>query len=379
LTSRAVSALDAVDRSLASVCERINEQLEWVSRIFHWQGDPKRLRRRREPHRRTLRLERLERRDPFGRTLRLEQLEPRRVLTPTYYTLIVGAYVDQATGNDVITSNQDIKNFQSSQGGPPTFLPEHANAIIPASELGQTVEIADSGSLPPLTFQSLEIASGNATGNVTIAAQTSNDSIYVDPNYAMSVATPTGYTLTFTAPIVPLSAGNTTMNTSSNSGEVYLAGGVSITTFTASAGNVVVGANAAATIGTVNVNGAAFVIQPTASVTAGSVVTTAGTLEDDGALTINNSDKSGNGLTVSGNAVLTGAATASVTLAAGCGLDYTSSQDCDLTTLIGGSGFLAINCSSGNGFTLDNSHNSFSGGTTVYAGLLKNGSSGGLP
>src|SRR5207244_171227 len=95
------------------------------------------------------------------------------------------AYVDSVTNNNVITSDQGVTNFQSSQGGPPTALPPHADIIIPASLAGQTIEIADSGGLAALTFHSITIASGT-TGTFTISPQTSSDSISLDPSYAMS-------------------------------------------------------------------------------------------------------------------------------------------------------------------------------------------------
>ncbi len=332
-TNDAKELLRLAGRLFSSTSEPLRADLAWIYRVFHWDGDCTRLRKRHEPYR---------------RRLCFEGLEPRR---PLSYTLIVGAYIPG--GIDTITSDQNVSNLLDSNTGLPSALPRHgADVIIPAGLA--RVNIENAAGQPKVTFASLTLAPSTNPASVMIAPETGSDEIYVDPANAMDlIVSSAGDTMTFSTPFAPLSAGTTVLNTAGNSGTAVIDGTASVDTLYATAGS--------------------FKISSNAVVNATTATASAGTLDVEGTLNI---AANGNGLSIENNATLQGAGT--ISLDAGCPLLYQSSQSSELHAKITGSGYLDVACGSDATFVLY-AGNDYLGGTRLDSGTLQLGDSGALP
>jgi hypothetical protein len=290
--------LDVLQSSFESAREKVREHFASLSRLFDWQGDWKRARRRLQPYR---------------RRLGFESLERKQFLSAI--TLVPGSYAPG--GIDTITSDPYITNFVDANNSPVALGPD-AEVIIPAGT-SSTINIADAG-LPDITFKSLECQAG-----VTIAPATSSDVIKIDPQYPMTVKVDNSTdTVTIATAIAPPATGTTTLlKTTGNTGVVELTGALNVTTINANAGKLVLDAGASVTADTINVN--------------------AGTFDCEGSVTVNTA------LKILGDAVLqSDSSTATIALnTAAAKLLYQTTASCNLHAAISGAGFLDAFPSSG--------------------------------
>jgi len=185
---------------------------------------------------------------------RIEPLEGRLAISGVPVTFIPGAHV--INGHDVITTDQQVKNWLDTSGNKVAFPLQGAIATIPAGASAE-IDIADSATgLQPATFASLICQAA-----YTIAPQTTSDNIEVDPNNPMDVVVAnTSDTVAVTAPIQPLSSGTTVINTTGNFGTFVIQGTATVSSINASAGAFVIDTSANVTAAIVNVSAGQFIV-----------------------------------------------------------------------------------------------------------------------
>ena len=143
------------------------EHFGWVSRVFHWNGDPNRLRRRREPYRK-LALERLE----FRRMLSDMMLFSPGQVSPPNYTW----------ANSNVIPN--LENWHDETTGQYSTWGQGDTAVFDASNGSLTVNVSGNVQVEGITFEGSYATAIDAVlgSGAAISAYAGNNNIALTGN-----------------------------------------------------------------------------------------------------------------------------------------------------------------------------------------------------